>query len=631
MGYGPRTTGCIRHVRSIDDIEALERSPYDELIPAQSVYEVFANTAQLHGDRLALTVLRSANPHDVGIALTHRQLFGEITRAANLFASLGVGRTDVVTFVSKTYPLSLPLIFGAETAGIASCINPMLTGDVIASLLNAEKAKILVCPAEDLDAELFAKLTKVIPEVPSLKMVLTLGARSPSNGIYRSVEAALEGVNAERLEFVEQPSRETVAALFHTGGTTGLPKLVAHTHGNQIHAAWSFAQIFGITEHDVGMNGLPLFHVGGTSTWGLALLGAGAHVVVVGPVGYRDPAVVQNVWAIASHYKATMTGSVPTTIGVMADVDTDGADLSTLRMAQTGGASLTASVAARYEARAGIPLLEQYGMTESVATITSTPFYGQHVRGSVGLRCPFSELRIVKNGAAEPLVDCAPGEVGAVVCRGPQVVRGYVDERHTAESFTTSGWLITGDLGYLREDSMLVLTGRLKDLIIRGGHNIDPATIEEIAVGHPGVAACAAVGMPDAYAGEVPVLFVVPRKNTEVTDAELLNFIQLRIGDPPAKPRHVFFIEALPVTSVGKIFKPDLRSQATLEKVKLTVKALPDSPELSSAKCIQASGQLTVEVALVTDRAEGERELFEEALHKAMADLPFTVEVIWLY
>jgi len=289
-----RTTRSIGPLRTISDVEALERIPYDELVPARSVYDLFVNTAAAHGGRPALTVLRSPDPQDVGLALNHRQLLGEITRAANLFSSLGVAEGDVVSIVSKTHEQIPALIWGAEVAGVASCLNYMLTAEVIAELLRVESAKVLVCAGPELDPELWSKLRTVIGNVPTITSVLVLGAGAdPPHTAVIEATAALARQPSDRLIFSHRPTRETRAALFHTGGTTGLPKMVPHTHGNQIHAAWAFAQAFGITEEDVGLNGLPMFHVGGTSTWGLSILGAAGQIVIMTPSGYRDPEVAR--------------------------------------------------------------------------------------------------------------------------------------------------------------------------------------------------------------------------------------------------------------------------------------------------------------------------------------------------
>ena len=155
------------------------------------------------------------------------------------------------------------------------------------------------------------------------------------------------------------------------------------------------------------------------------------------------------------------------------------------------------------------------------------------------------------------------GEKGMVLYRGPNLFSGYLDAAETARSFTPDGWLITGDVGFIDEQGRLHLSGRAKDLIIRGGHNIDPKVIEDALGAHPAVDLCAAVGAPDAYAGELPVAFATLKPGAQVSAKELLAFTAERVDEAPAKPKRITLLERMPVTNVGKIYKPELRTLAT--------------------------------------------------------------------
>ena len=146
--------------------------------------------------------------------------------------------------------------------------------------------------------------------------------------------------------------------------------------------------------------------------------------------------------------------------------------------------------------------------------------------------------------------------------KSPNLFSGFVDDEDNAKAFTADGWLVTGDLGWVDAEGRLNLTGRSKDLIIRSGHNIDPRVIEEALAAHPAVQLCAAVGAPDAYAGELPVAFVTLLPGASVTEEELLSFAAARVDEAPARPKAVTIIERMPMTNVGKIYKPDLREMA---------------------------------------------------------------------
>ncbi len=626
-----RTLRALGDIRSIKDVEALETRPYDDLVTARSVYDLFVNTAQFCGNRPAVTVLRSADPTDVEVTFSHAEFLGEVTRAANLFTSLGVGHEDVVTIISKTHGAVPALLWGAETAGIVSCLNYLLAPEVLVELLRREGAKVLVCPGPRTDPEIWARVSGVVEQVPSLRHVVLVGEDRLREGRFITVADAIGKQPAHKLITTRQFRRDSVAAIFHTGGTTGSPKLVPQAHGHQIHAAWSMAQSLGNTEQDIGLNGLPFFHVGGVSAWGLAMVAAGGHMVVLSPAGYRDSHVVRNIWKIVSHFRATIFGAVPTTIGAMANAPVDDNDISTLRLTLTGGASISPAVADRFEAIVGVPLIEQYGMTETVTAITCTPPNGRRQRGAVGLRHPFSEVRVVKDPFAGVLEDCAPNETGNVICRGRQVVTTYVDPRHNVGAFNFAGYLVTGDVGHLTDDSQLVLTGRKKDLIIRGGHNIDPAAIEEVANAHPAVAASAAVGMPDAYAGEVPVLFVVTRPGKDLNRDELAKHMEAYTTEPPARPRHIFLIKELPTTAIGKIFKPSLREMAIVEKLRAELAKIDSGLRLENVR-FSSGGHAGTTVAFAVDGKDATipQSSAKMRLEEALRDLTIKTKIEWL-
>lgn len=598
MAQALRTTRPVLEVRTIEDIVAIESRPYDELVTARNLYDLFRATARHVGEQDALTVLRSPEPAHVGVSLTHRELLADVTRAANFFFSLGLRPGDgVAAFLAPTLPEVPALLFGAQVAGVASSLNYLLSRDAIIDLLNAEKATILILPAPLLDEACWAKADGVLRQVPTLKDVLVIGGGSDLPTGYRSLDDALAGCDAGRLDFEPAADRNMVCALFHTGGTTGRPRLVQLTHGNQIHAAFGFAQVFGYDERDVVINGFPFFHVGGTMTVGLSVLAAGGHVVVPSPYGMRDPKAVERYWDLVRHFRMTVVGGVPTSIAAVTNSWRDGNDVSSVRMAITGGAVLPKAVGTRFEAVTGIRIFETYGMTETAAAIAFNPGRGMPLAGSVGFRAPFSQMRIVRLGSQDEL--CGIEESGSVQVRGPQVFPGYVDPAHNIGTLSVDGWLITGDVGYLTQDERLVLTGREKDLIIRGGHNIDPAAIEDVANVFPGVQISAAVGMPDQYAGEVPALFVVPAPGAQVDLDALKAHLEANVQEPPARPKSVLVIDALPVTAVGKIFKPALRDLAIKEKVRLEAERVcGPNASVSTDVLTDAQKRTVVEVAI---------------------------------
>ncbi len=620
-----KTTRATVRIRTESDIELLEQNDYRALVPSRTLLDVLVTNARLHGDRQGLTVIESDDVYGPATSYTHTGILREVTRMANVFWRLGVGRRDTVAILARTHKETPVAIWGAEIAGVASCINYLLSAEVISALLRTEKASALVCPGPDLDPEIWNKVVELTADVPTLCHVLVLGPVPPGlDDRFKSLSELIEVEPEGDLLQQHLPESDDVAALFHTGGTTGVPKLVPQTHANQVHAAWSLAQLFDLNEQDIALNGFPLFHVGGTSTIGLSVLASAGHVVMLTPKGFRNPDTISNIWGLVERYSATVLGGVPTAIGAMSESAVGDADISTLRFVLTGGAPLPKAIAMRFEAATGVPLLEQYGMTETNAALATTPLHGDNKRGSVGLRCPFSELAIMKIDEAGDWVTCERGEVGLVACKGPQVVSGYLDAAHTAEAFTPDGALISGDMGYLDEDGYLYLTGREKDVIIRSGHNIDPASIEEVVDAFETVSLSAAVGMPDEYAGEVPVVFVSASEDQAIDLPGLQEHINQNIHEPPARPRHIFVVDEIPTTGVGKIFKPRLREIAVEHKLTEILRRIDKEATLVEIR----SGKNEYRVALQKSNSSS-RPSIEQEFAEAISELSVKVIPCW--
>jgi fatty-acyl-CoA synthase len=244
----------------------------------------------------------------------------------------------------------------------------------------------------------------------------------------------------------------------------------------------------------------------------------------------------------------------------------------TLKQGVCGAAPLPPQVATDFEKATAVRIFEGYGLTEGTCVSTSNPPAGNPKLGTVGIRLPYQDLRVFKvdsNGKA--MGETAPGEAGVVGIRGPNVFGGYLRAKDNDGIWLSDGWLNTGDLAYLDVEERLVLCGRAKDLIIRGGHNIDPAMIEDALTAHPAVAVAAAVGEPDAHAGEVPVAYVMLKPAQTVEADALLAHARQTIPERAAVPLRIEVLPALPLTAVGKISKPHLRLLSTQHVVAQTL------------------------------------------------------------
>ncbi|TAK51089.1 MAG: acyl-CoA synthetase, partial [Gammaproteobacteria bacterium] len=438
-------------------------------------------------------------------------------------------------------------------------INPLLTPAQIADILAAANSRILVTGGPGMSYDVYEKAKAVRDLYPALQTLVVVGeggagAVDFSSGIRHQPDNHL--ISGRTIQ-EDDPS-----VCFHTGGTTGAPKLTPQSHRNQLFTAWTCGVFFDVRAGDRMLTGLPLFHANAAITTGLTGFLVGATAILCGELGYRSKDMMGDFWQIVARYRATTFVAVPTIYAALLDQLPDDLDVSSLRVAGCGAAPMPVELLRAFEARTGVRILEGYGMTESGVS-TLNPRDGERRIGSVGVRLAYQDVRPVILDSEERYVrDCDVDEVGVLLLKGPNVFSGYVGARDNGNLWPMPGWLNSGDLGRRDADGYIWLAGRAKDLIIRGGHNIDPAVIEEALQHHPAVEIAAAVGRPDAYAGEVPIAYVRLTPGAVVSEAELVEFARQRVPEGPAAPAEVVIVPELPLTAVGKIFKPELRLDA---------------------------------------------------------------------
>ena len=550
------------------EVSAFERVPYADRIAAQSTYEALSLGAARHPGAAAIQFLPGADPKETPVTVSFAQFMTRVTQAANFFADLGVGPDDVVSILLPLLPQSFFVLFGAQAAGIANPVNPLLSPDQLTEILQAANTKVLVALGPLSDTEIGAKVQRIRHELPNLKAIVVVqGPDDAADGVI-SFDERVGRYPGERLSSGRRIRSDETAGYFHTGGTTGTPKLVRHTHANQVYQAWAVALMLPKRPGGTLLFGLPLYHVGGALTQALATLAAGSTLVVVSPSGWRDPNAIRNVWRLVERYRPAVFGGVPTVLSAALGVPIDGADTSRIECVSGGGSAIPVAVGLAFGQALGKPVLEVYGMTETSSVLTLSYRHRPVRLGSVGHAVPYSRVRVVKiDSEGRCLGDCPTNEIGVVAMAGPGIFSGYLNPVHDRGAFVEPGWVNSGDLGRLDEDGYLWLTGRAKDLIIRGGHNIDPLAIEDVLFRHPAVALAAVVGEPDAYAGELPVAYVQLKPGTSVAAPQLIDFVRERTPERAAVPVQLYFIDAMPLTGVGKIFKPTLRWDAARRAV----------------------------------------------------------------
>lgn len=563
-------------IATLADIEALERRPFATYRPETSVLALLAATADRYPDKLAMRFLATPSSDAPTRDITYRDFKHRIIQAANLFHRLGVGEGDAVSMLLPILPETFFAMFGAQAAGIANPINFLLEPEHLAGLLREAKCRVLLGPDPGIFPGVWDKIEAIRHAVPTLAAVIRVGGPAQRPDIDAlHFETELDKERGDRLGFERTITGDDVAALFHTGGTTSLPKLARHTHRGLIVQSWSNAETTRPGADEVYLNGLPPFHVGGATCAGLAPFANGATVVLLTAAGYRHPQVMANFWALVDRFRPTVIGMVPTSWGVALTVPSEGFDLSSVKLCTCGAATMPVEVAKAVQAKVRAPLVEGWGMTELHGFGSMNPAGGEARVGSVGFRAPFTEIVTARVADGRIAALCPPGEIGKVLVRGPQVFGGYVNPAHDREAWVeplagetvppwSAGgrWLDTGDLGRFDAEGYLWLTGRAKDMIIRGGHNIEPVVIEEVLHAHPAVEIAAAVGRPDAHAGEMPIAFVQLKPGARAEAADLHDFARARIPERAAAPVEVVILPTMPLTGVGKVFKPQLRHMA---------------------------------------------------------------------
>ena len=552
----------------------------DAAVP-ESTYELLASAASTWPDAVATQWIPDPADYARCQSWTYAELASTVTRIANGLGRLGILRDDAVTLCGPNCSGLLAATLAAQAAGIAAPVSPALGADRIAGLIGRTGSPVLIAAGPEADPELWQLLT-VVARQARMRAVIALrpdGATGVPPALAGEpgmpalyLEELADGQPAGSLAGMRPPGARDLAAFVHTGGTTGAPKVAAHTHANHLACARGIAESSRLAPGDGVLAGLPLFHVNALIVTGIAPLLTGARVVWPGPAGYRDPALYARFWKIVEHYQIAAMSAVPTVYSALTQVPVD-ADISSLTVPIVGAAPLPSAVREGFARHAGRRLLEGYGLTEATCASTwNRP--GADRPGSVGQPLPGQQVKAVRVDADGSRQDCAPGEAGVLVIGGSAVFAGYVTDprdgggpRVSRGATVRDGWLDTGDLGHVDAEGYVYLTGRAKDLIIRGGHNIDPRVIEESLLGHPGVTAAAAVGLPDAHAGEVPVAYVVPADPGAFDEAGLLDWVGKTIGEPAARPRRIYAIPAIPLTAVGKQFKPALAADAARRAV----------------------------------------------------------------
>lgn len=600
-----------------EDLATIERVPLETRPLPSSTYGALRTTATRQPDGAALVVLADGQRWDAPVQVSYGELFRAVTSYANALTSLGVTRCDTVGLLSPNVLAMIPALLAAEAASIAVPVNPGLSRENIVALLHRAGVKALIAAGPDVDAEIWQLALSIATEL-ELPVLLALEPTAPDprsepdleplRGTYVAyLDAVARAVRHDRL-LSPEPEPGDLASLFHTGGTTGTPKLAAHTHAMEVVDAWSIAAISTLTPATTIFAALPLFHVNALVVTTLAPILRGMRAVWAGPLGYRDPALIRSFWKIVERYQISSVSAVPSVYETLTRVPVD-ADISSLKLPVVGAAPLPQAVREAWLRQTGVDLCEGYGLTE--ATCATSRSFPDHPRpDSVGQRMPYQRVAAVEiDRQSGRWTFLPPGRVGSIAITGPTVFPGYVvgrsDDGPVLEPGDKlhDGWLDTGDLGAVSADGFVLITGRAKDIIIRGGHNIDPAAVEAVLRQHPSVIDAGVVGRPDQHAGEVPVAFVVVDDATVDAD-DIGDWAAAHVTERAAAPKSVTILPTLPHTAVGKPYKVGLRLLATREELTAKLTEVGYRTPADDTWCAERDGQVIIALPAPADTTQ---------------------------
>ncbi|WP_295652885.1 class I adenylate-forming enzyme family protein [uncultured Dietzia sp.] len=461
---------------------------------------------------------------DDSTQMSFRELDDRVQAVASRFREMGVSRGDVIAVMLPNRSELVLTIFAAWHLGAAATpINPNFTSAEADHQINDAGAALVVNAG---------------PDAPT-------GGR-PAIGVDELEAAAGTGVTIEPVAL----RGDDLALVIYTSGSTGRPKGVMLTHSNAAAMSGSMADVMAMTAEDHCLLVLPLFHVNALMVSLLAPLRVGAQLSIVGTFS------ASTFFDRVEQLRPTYFSAVPTIYALLlTQAEGRSPDMSSLRFAVCGAAPATRELLAAAEDFLGAPILEGYGLTEATCASAVNPIDGPRKPGTVGPALPGQRIRIVD----ENLEDVPTGSPGEVLITGPIVMAGYLNNPEATEQTLVDGWVRTGDVGVLDADGYLSIVDRLKDMIIRGGENLYPKEIETAIGSLPGVLEVAVVGRPDAVLGEVPVAFVVPYPEADLTPEAVTSHSAEHLTRVKV-PVHVTITPELPKNAVGKIDKPGLRA-----------------------------------------------------------------------
>jgi len=620
-------------LRCLADIEAIERISLERRLGIVDISQRIALGLAAHDPAdTAIFYVPDGGVDRSPVTISFSELRGNIEKTASLLRAGEIGRDDVVAVLLPAVPTIYWSILGAMAAGIAFPVNWMLEPRHVLHLLKEAKAKAVIALGPTPGFTIWESLMSIAPDLPSGTAIWSVAGPDGDVLPDTDLDAHIVDVASEA-----GPSRaragEDIAVYLHSGGTTGLPKIVRISHRNASYRHWTLQLAYKAVVREVLFHDTPMFHSGGLMGRCIPPLASGASMLIPSVMGARDKRYIANYWRFVEKYRVTRLSGVPTTLAVLTKSPPQGEDLSSLKpYFVTGSTAMPITIRKRFEEISRVRVLNSYGMTENTASIAIDPRDGETKEGSSGIRLPYTQIRAMTGGPGQMTRPCGVDEIGMLQIRGPGLTPGYVNPEHDRGSRTEDGWLITGDLGRIDSDGYVFVTGRAKDVIIRGGHNIDPALIEEPLLQSPDVLHAAAVGKPDGHAGELPIAYVQLVPGSRATPADLIEYLTGRIAERAAIPKEIVVVDKLRLTDIGKPDKVALRREIAERTLRSTL------AEATGLSC--QNGQLDVSVRrhprqgtqvsiVVRPPPKANRAALAASIDAVMGQYAFPYEIDW--
>ena len=473
-----------------------------------------------------------------GRQFTYAEFDRAVNRAASLLAAHGVGKGDVVSLLMPNSAEYIIAYFACWKLGaLAGPVNSLLKEHETAFVMNNSEAKAIL-----LHTEFLERIESIRHDLPHLQSVIMFDDEAGATSEFKDEELP-------SLEICKDDD----AIIIYTSGTTGKPKGCLLTHGNVIANARQISEWLHFTGTDRLLTIMPLFHMNAVSVTTMSALYAGGSTVI------SPKFSATQFWQVISDYQVTSFGSVATMLSIVLNTYPngvpEGCQTDQLRFAMCGSAPVPAEVMKTFEETFNCPVVEGYGLSESTCRSTFNPPDERRRPGSCGLPIG-NEMKVFDDNDRE----VADGELGEIVLRGENILKGYYkNPEATADAFR-NGWFHTNDVGYRDQDGYFFIVDRKSDMIIRGGENIYPREIDEVLYQHPAVAAAATIGVPDQLYGEEVAAFVVLKDGAKTAEEELISYCTERLADYKC-PKSIRIVKDIPKGPTGKLLKRELVKQ----------------------------------------------------------------------